>query len=106
MLDQFIQSRIDYVIENTLGYVELDIFLDHMNEKNKNTKIHELNDLFESIFKHHDLETVKLTGTTTGEDSKSKKCQIVDGTGLIEEILYVEDRFRKITNQINPTTGP
>jgi len=50
MLDQFIQSRIDYVIENTLGYVELDIFLDHMNEKNKNTKIHELNDLFESIF--------------------------------------------------------
>ena len=58
VLDQFLQSRIDYVIENTLAYVELDMFLDHINQKVKNTKIHELHDLFESIFSERKSEFI------------------------------------------------
>ena len=41
-----------------MAYVELDQFLDHINEKAKNTRFHELNDLFESIFSEKKSEYV------------------------------------------------
>ena len=60
--------------------------------------------LFEVSFKNGDLDSVKLTCTIPDGASKSKKCPMIDGSGGIEDIFYVENRFRKIASQLNMTT--
>lgn len=50
-VEEFFKSRIDYVIENILQYIELNEFLDHIVEKNdKDIKYSELSVLIQSIF--------------------------------------------------------
>ena len=92
-LEEFFKSRIDYVIEKLLNYIELDEFLDHIVEKNdKSIKYAQLSYIIKSIFK----ETVNehlVTSYAYNGALKQKLNQFTDhGLGASAGILF---RYRK-----------
>lgn len=60
-MEEFFKSRIDFVIENTLKYIELEEFLKHMVRNDENIKYSELGDMIGSIFAEVNSESVVLT---------------------------------------------
>eukprot|EP00957_Ditylum_brightwellii_P085083 6469184-Ditylum_brightwellii.AAC.1 len=61
--------------------------------------------LYETKFKHSDLERVKLVQLHDDGTTKIKKCPVFLGTEGIEGLLYVEERFRSVAQQLHYTTG-
>ena len=59
-MEEFFKSRIDFVIENTLKYIELEEFLKHMVRNDENIKYSELSDMICSIFNEVNGESVVL----------------------------------------------
>ena len=59
-MEEFFKSRIDFVIENTLKYIELEVFLKHMVRNDENIKYSELSDMICSIFNEVNSESVVL----------------------------------------------
>jgi hypothetical protein len=59
-MEEFFKSRIDFVIENTLKYIELEEFLKHMVRNDENIKYSELSDMICSIFNEVNSESVVL----------------------------------------------
>eukprot|EP00957_Ditylum_brightwellii_P085015 6464032-Ditylum_brightwellii.AAC.1 len=60
---------------------------------------------YEATFKHSNLERIKLTQSYNDGSTRSKKCPIFTGAKGIEGLLYVEERFRGIAQQLNFDTG-
>jgi hypothetical protein len=60
-MEKFFKSRIDFVIENTLKYIELEEFLKHMVRNDGNIKFNELSDMISSIFVEVNSECIVLT---------------------------------------------
>jgi hypothetical protein len=60
---------------------------------------------YEAIFKHSDLERIKLTQSYDDGSTRTKKCPMFTGAEGIEGLLYVEERFRGIARQLNFDTG-
>ena len=60
-MEEFFKSRIDFVIENTLKYIELEEFLKHMVRNDGNIKFSELSDMINSIFLEVNSEQIVLT---------------------------------------------
>jgi hypothetical protein len=59
-LEKFFKSRVDYVIENTLKYIELKDLLDHIVKHDEEIKFHELSDMIGSIFRENSSDIVVL----------------------------------------------
>ena len=59
-LEEFFKSRLAYVIENTLKYIELSDFLDHIVKNDENIIYSELREMILSIFGEINSECVVL----------------------------------------------
>lgn len=59
-MEKFFKSRVDYVIENTLKYIELKDLLDHIVKHDEEIKFHELSDMIGSIFRENSSDIVVL----------------------------------------------
>lgn len=60
-VSEFFKSRIAYTIENTLKYIELSDFLDHIVRHDENIQFTELRDMIFSIFTETSSECLVLT---------------------------------------------
>jgi hypothetical protein len=60
-MEEFFKSRIDFVIENTLKYIELEEFLKHMVRNDEHIMYSELSDMISSIFTEVNSESIVLT---------------------------------------------
>eukprot|EP00957_Ditylum_brightwellii_P069937 5310857-Ditylum_brightwellii.AAC.1 len=60
---------------------------------------------YEATFKHSNLERIKLAQSYNDGSTCTKKCPIFTGAQGIEGLLYVEERFRGIAQQLNFDTG-
>ena len=58
---------------------------------------------YKSSFEHDKLEQVTLVQVYQ-DSTKKKKCPVFTGEFGIEQLLYVEERFRKISRQLDYTT--
>ena len=59
---------------------------------------------YKSSFEHNKLEQVTLVQTYQ-DSTKKKKCPVFTGEFGIEQLLYVEERFRKVCRQLDYTTA-
>lgn len=59
-LEEFVQSRITFVIENTLKYIELSDFLSHIVRHDENIMFKELREMIISVFSEYSTECVVL----------------------------------------------
>jgi len=67
----FFKSRISYVIENTLKYIELSDFLDHIVMKDRHIKYQELSEMIQSIFAETNGECLVLINANLGAKKQS-----------------------------------
>eukprot|EP00957_Ditylum_brightwellii_P051843 3931665-Ditylum_brightwellii.AAC.1 len=61
---------------------------------------------YEAIFKHSDIEKIKLFQNYDDGTTHNKKCLIFTDTEGIKGLLYIEERFRGIAWQLTFDTGP
>lgn len=86
-MEEFFKSRIDFVIENTLKYIELEEFLKHMVRNDENIKYSELSDMISSIFLEVNSECVVLTNANRSAQqhiiSSFANCHLEYSTGIL-----------------------
>eukprot|EP00957_Ditylum_brightwellii_P050055 3794319-Ditylum_brightwellii.AAC.1 len=61
---------------------------------------------YEAIFKHSNVEKIKLFQNYDDGTTCNKKCPIFTSAEGIEGLLYIEERFREIARQLKFDTGP
>ena len=86
-MEEFFKSRIDFVIENTLKYIELEEFLKHMVRNDENIKYSELSDMICSIFNEVNSESVVLINAYRAAQQQiitsSANCHLEYSTGIL-----------------------